>query len=255
MRARAAEHPAAAALHERAGAAGHGSRWPTSSDDVVLAPRGRAPASRPGIAIALPRRLRRAGAAPQRPRRIAHGVTVLNAPGTIDSDYRGEIQVLLVNLGRRGRDRATRRPHRAARDRAGDAHRRGAKWTRSLARRLAARAASAARGGDDRALHAPEMGAHLDARAGSATGSRSSSALVEVLAERGEVPREAAAETLRAGAERRTSGACGDRGRGEARRHRVRVLGRGDGRRRGTLPPPRPDVVRRGRHRVRAPAA
>ena len=28
-----------------------------------------------------------------------HGVTVLNAPGTIDADYRGEIQVLLVNLG------------------------------------------------------------------------------------------------------------------------------------------------------------
>ena len=28
-----------------------------------------------------------------------HGVTVLNAPGTIDSDYRGEIKVLLVNLG------------------------------------------------------------------------------------------------------------------------------------------------------------
>ena len=27
------------------------------------------------------------------------GVTVLNAPGTIDSDYRGEVQVLLVNLG------------------------------------------------------------------------------------------------------------------------------------------------------------
>lgn len=28
-----------------------------------------------------------------------HGVTVLNAPGTIDADYRGEIKVLLVNLG------------------------------------------------------------------------------------------------------------------------------------------------------------
>jgi dUTP pyrophosphatase len=28
-----------------------------------------------------------------------HGVTVVNAPGTIDSDYRGEIAVLLVNLG------------------------------------------------------------------------------------------------------------------------------------------------------------
>jgi dUTP pyrophosphatase len=29
-----------------------------------------------------------------------HGVTVLNAPGTIDADYRGELIVLLVNLGR-----------------------------------------------------------------------------------------------------------------------------------------------------------
>jgi dUTP pyrophosphatase len=28
-----------------------------------------------------------------------HGVTVLNSPGTVDSDYRGEIQVILVNLG------------------------------------------------------------------------------------------------------------------------------------------------------------
>jgi len=28
-----------------------------------------------------------------------HGVTVLNAPGTIDADYRGEVKVLLVNLG------------------------------------------------------------------------------------------------------------------------------------------------------------
>jgi dUTP pyrophosphatase len=33
---------------------------------------------------------------------LAHkfGITVLNAPGTIDSDYRGEIKVLLINLGR-----------------------------------------------------------------------------------------------------------------------------------------------------------
>ena len=28
-----------------------------------------------------------------------HGITVLNAPGTIDADYRGEVQVVLVNLG------------------------------------------------------------------------------------------------------------------------------------------------------------
>jgi dUTP pyrophosphatase len=30
-----------------------------------------------------------------------HGITVLNAPGTIDADYRGELKVLLVNLGNR----------------------------------------------------------------------------------------------------------------------------------------------------------
>jgi len=30
---------------------------------------------------------------------LRHGITVLNAPGTIDADYRGEVQVLLVNLG------------------------------------------------------------------------------------------------------------------------------------------------------------
>jgi dUTP pyrophosphatase len=30
---------------------------------------------------------------------ITHGLTVVNGPGTIDSDYRGELKVLLVNLG------------------------------------------------------------------------------------------------------------------------------------------------------------
>ena len=30
---------------------------------------------------------------------LRHGVTVLNAPGTVDSDYRGEVRVILVNLG------------------------------------------------------------------------------------------------------------------------------------------------------------
>jgi dUTP pyrophosphatase len=51
-----------------------------------------------GIAMALPSGTEgqvrpRSGLAAQ------HGVTVLNAPGTIDADYRGEIQVILVNLG------------------------------------------------------------------------------------------------------------------------------------------------------------
>lgn len=31
---------------------------------------------------------------------LKHGITVLNSPGTIDADYRGEVKVLLVNLGR-----------------------------------------------------------------------------------------------------------------------------------------------------------
>ena len=51
-----------------------------------------------GFAIAVP-----AGFEAQvRPRSglaAAHGVTVLNAPGTIDSDYRGEVKVILVNHG------------------------------------------------------------------------------------------------------------------------------------------------------------
>jgi dUTP pyrophosphatase len=32
---------------------------------------------------------------------LKHGITVLNAPGTIDQDYRGEVSVLLINLGDR----------------------------------------------------------------------------------------------------------------------------------------------------------
>jgi dUTP pyrophosphatase len=30
---------------------------------------------------------------------LRHGITVLNTPGTVDADYRGEVQVILVNLG------------------------------------------------------------------------------------------------------------------------------------------------------------
>jgi dUTP pyrophosphatase len=30
---------------------------------------------------------------------VKHGITCLNSPGTIDSDYRGEVKVLLINLG------------------------------------------------------------------------------------------------------------------------------------------------------------
>ena len=51
-----------------------------------------------GIAIALPP----GNEAQVRPRSglaARHGITVLNTPGTVDADYRGEIQVILINLG------------------------------------------------------------------------------------------------------------------------------------------------------------
>ncbi len=51
-----------------------------------------------GIAIALPPGTE-AQVRPRSGLAIKHGLTVLNAPGTIDADYRGEVQVLLVNLG------------------------------------------------------------------------------------------------------------------------------------------------------------
>ncbi|MCC7415932.1 MAG: dUTP diphosphatase [Acidobacteria bacterium] len=51
-----------------------------------------------GFAIALPAGLE-AQIRPRSGLAARHGVTVLNAPGTIDSDYRGEVKVLLINHG------------------------------------------------------------------------------------------------------------------------------------------------------------
>lgn len=68
-----------------------------AGEELVLAP-GRHALVPTGLRIALP-----AGCEAQvRPRSglaLKHGVTVLNAPGTIDADYRGEIGVILINLG------------------------------------------------------------------------------------------------------------------------------------------------------------
>ena len=50
-----------------------------------------------GIAISLPEDLE-AQIRPRSGLAIKHGITLLNSPGTIDSDYRGEIKVILVNL-------------------------------------------------------------------------------------------------------------------------------------------------------------
>ncbi|MDA0241437.1 MAG: dUTP diphosphatase, partial [Proteobacteria bacterium] len=51
-----------------------------------------------GIAIALPGGYE-AQVRPRSGLALKHGITILNAPGTIDADYRGEIGVTLINLG------------------------------------------------------------------------------------------------------------------------------------------------------------
>ena len=68
-----------------------------SIDETIIPPGGRQ-SIQTGIAVAVP-----SGCEGQiRPRSglaAKYGVTVLNAPGTIDEDYRGEIKVLLINHG------------------------------------------------------------------------------------------------------------------------------------------------------------
>ena len=64
---------------------------------VVLAPGARALIPT-GVAVALPPGTE-AQVRPRSGLAARHGVTVLNTPGTIDADYRGELQVILVNLG------------------------------------------------------------------------------------------------------------------------------------------------------------
>ncbi len=68
-----------------------------SSETKSLAPGGRALVPT-GFCIELPEGFE-AQIRPRSGLALKHGVTVLNTPGTIDCDYRGEIKVLLVNLG------------------------------------------------------------------------------------------------------------------------------------------------------------
>jgi dUTP pyrophosphatase len=65
--------------------------------DLALAPMERALVPT-GLALELPEGYE-GQVRPRSGLAARHGVTVLNAPGTIDADYRGEVQVLLVNLG------------------------------------------------------------------------------------------------------------------------------------------------------------
>lgn len=68
-----------------------------AAEDVTLAP-GERHAVATGLALAIPERFEiqvrpRSGLA------LKHGISVPNTPGTIDSDYRGELKIILINHG------------------------------------------------------------------------------------------------------------------------------------------------------------
>jgi dUTP pyrophosphatase len=85
-------------VYETEGAAGMDLRAAVPEDRPLLLLPGRRALVPTGLIMEIP-----AGFEGQvRPRSglaLKHGITCLNTPGTIDSDYRGEVKVLLVNLG------------------------------------------------------------------------------------------------------------------------------------------------------------
>ncbi len=68
-----------------------------AGEDVTLAP-GARHAVATGFAIAIPHGFE-VQVRPRSGLALKHGITCLNTPGTIDSDYRGEVKVILANLG------------------------------------------------------------------------------------------------------------------------------------------------------------
>ena len=82
--------------YESPGAAGMDIAAAVDSD-IVIAP-GEIRAVPTGLVMAVPAR-HEVQIRPRSGLALRHGVTVANAPGTIDSDYRGEVKVILINLG------------------------------------------------------------------------------------------------------------------------------------------------------------
>lgn len=84
--------------YESLGAAGLDLRAAIAPHEpLVLAP-GRRVLVPTGLAMSLPQGFE-AQIRPRSGLAAKHGITVLNAPGTVDSDYRGEVKVILANLG------------------------------------------------------------------------------------------------------------------------------------------------------------
>ena len=84
--------------YETALAAGMDIRAAVPTDDPVVLETGARALIETGFAIALPPGYE-AQIRPRSGLAIKQGITCLNTPGTIDADYRGEIKVILINLG------------------------------------------------------------------------------------------------------------------------------------------------------------
>jgi dUTP pyrophosphatase len=84
--------------YETADAAGMDLRAAVAEDQPITLKFGERAMVPTGLTIALPPR-HEAQVRPRSGLAAKHGVTCLNTPGTIDADYRGEVKVILINLG------------------------------------------------------------------------------------------------------------------------------------------------------------
>jgi dUTP pyrophosphatase len=84
--------------YETAGAAGMDLRAAVPEDRPLILLPGRRVLAPTGLVFEIPEGFE-GQVRPRSGLALKHGVTCLNTPGTIDSDYRGELKVLLVNLG------------------------------------------------------------------------------------------------------------------------------------------------------------
>lgn len=91
-------HGASLSLPERATAGSAGMDLRAAVEDEIILPTGGRCLIPTGIALALPEGYE-GQVRPRSGLALKFGVTVLNSPGTVDADYRGEISVVLINHG------------------------------------------------------------------------------------------------------------------------------------------------------------
>lgn len=84
--------------YETRGAAGMDLRAAIAKDETLIVMPGQRKLVPTGFMLEIPEGFE-AQIRPRSGLALKHGITCLNTPGTIDSDYRGEVKVLLVNLG------------------------------------------------------------------------------------------------------------------------------------------------------------